>query len=74
MNPLLDLSKVSMSGYLVDGFEGSSMNGLFEYWALYIVVEGRIVGIRQRIRTVRTVMFMRQIKGRDRKQISREAQ
>lgn len=32
--PLLNLSKVSMSGYLVGELEGSSMNGLLENWAL----------------------------------------
>ena len=43
------------------------MNGLSEDWVLYIVAEGRLVGILQSIRTVRTVVFM--IKDRDRKQI-----
>ena len=59
MNPLLDLFKVSMSGYLVWA------RGIVDEWIIgelgVVVAEGRIVG------TVRTVVLM--IKDRDRKQI-----
>ena len=59
MNPLLDLSKVSMSGYLVRA------RGIVDEWIIgelgVVVAEGRIVG------SVRMVVFM--IKDRDRKQI-----
>ena len=56
VNPPLELSKVSMSGYLDGELEESSMNGLSENWALYLQKVG-FSGFLQSTRTARAVVF-----------------